>query len=655
VRSAKRRRVVVVGAGAPSGGRPAALPEVVLQGTEPPVLPPTSADLSQEEEAAAEQQEQEQEEHLVRRRCHKEKPSPPGMTAERMAKLKALGVSIAREGSNSRPGETKWEAQLVRLAAYKAAHGDCNVPKGQRTEDRPLARWTNTQRRLKRKLDRGEPCEGMTAARVAKLEALGFAWEGFNSRPHAAVKRGETKWAAQLVRLASYKAAHGNCNVWKSWAEDPLLARWVQGQRELKKKLDRGMPCGGMTAVRVAKLDALGFAWESSQSRQNEAAWEERLVRLVAYNAAHGNCNVRKDWAEDPLLAHWVKRQRAYKKKLDRGMPCKGMTAARVAKLDALGFAWDLHGNVMWEAQLARLAAYKVANGDCNVPRGWAEDTRLAGWVDSQRIHKRKLDRGEPCKGMTAARVAKLAALGFAWEGSKLDNAQWKAQLARLAVYKAEHGDCNVPKGWAKDPRLGAWVTMQRYKKRKLDRGEPGLRLTAERVAELEGLDFEWDVGSKTAAWEAQLARLVAHKAAHGDCSVPHRWVEDPRLGFWVQKQRAGKKALERGGPSEGMTAARAAKLTALGFAWDPSAHVVWEAQFARLVAYKAAHGDCNVPRGWAEVPELANWVHTQRTQKKRLGRSECSHVTAERTARLMALGFVWDLTSKHRPDTAAS
>jgi hypothetical protein len=32
--------------------------------------------------------------------------------------------------------------------------------------------------------------------------------------------------------------------------------------------------------------------------------------------------------------------------------------------------------------------------------------------------------------------------------------------------------------------------------------------------------------------WEAQFARLVAYKAAHGDCSVPIKgWAEDPRLG----------------------------------------------------------------------------------------------------------------------------
>ena len=43
-------------------------------------------------------------------------------------------------------------------------------------------------------------------------------------------------------------------------------------------------------------------------------------------------------WAKHPGLGKWVSRQRCLKKKLDRGELCEGMTAARVARLDALGF-----------------------------------------------------------------------------------------------------------------------------------------------------------------------------------------------------------------------------------------------------------------------------------------------------------------------------
>ena len=105
------------------------------------------------------------------------------------------------------------------------------------------------------------------------------------------------------------------------------------------------------------------------------------------------------------------------------------MTAARAAKLDALGFAWELSAvaiskqrskgcrdNAGWQAHLAKLRKYKRAHGDCNVPQGWAEDKLLGGWVKNQREYKKKLDRGEPSVGMTAARVAKLEALGFAWK-----------------------------------------------------------------------------------------------------------------------------------------------------------------------------------------------------------------------------------------------
>jgi hypothetical protein len=75
--------------------------------------------------------------------------------------------------------------------------------------------------------------------------------------------------------------------------------------------------------------------------------------------------------------------------------------------------------------------------------------------------------------------------------------------------------------------------------------------------------------------WGAQLARLVAYKAEHGDCNVPKRWAEDPRLGNWVNTQRALKRKLDRGEPSKGMTAERAAKLDVLGFAWQLSAAAV--------------------------------------------------------------------------------
>ena len=41
-----------------------------------------------------------------------------------------------------------------------------------------------------------------------------------------------------------------------------------------------------------------------------------------------------------------------------------------------------------------------------------------------------------------------------------------------------------------------------------------------------------------------------------------------------------------------------------------------WDMKFHELVAYKDAHGgSCNVPKGYAENPQLGKWVTTQRSR----------------------------------------
>ena len=45
------------------------------------------------------------------------------------------------------------------------------------------------------------------------------------------------------------------------------------------------------------------------------------------------------------------------------------------------------------------------------------------------------------------------------------------------------------------DPKLGTWVATQRKCKKRLDAGHPSPQITAERVAKLEALGFEWVVG----------------------------------------------------------------------------------------------------------------------------------------------------------------
>ena len=78
-----------------------------------------------------------------------------------------------------------------------------------------------------------------------------------------------------MDKLAAFKAERGHCNVPFHWPENPALGQWVSSQRTLKKRLDRGEPCEGMTAARAAQLDALGFDWgkqSATPSASNLAA-----------------------------------------------------------------------------------------------------------------------------------------------------------------------------------------------------------------------------------------------------------------------------------------------------------------------------------------------------------------------------------------------
>ena len=190
--------------------------------------------------------------------------APPEEAADRSGEESPSAVAGA---DTCRPsvakGDAGWKLCLAKLKAYMCSHGDCNVPQ-RWTEDPPLGRWVADQRRYKKQLDRGEPSQGMTAARAAKLEALGFAWElsaAELSKQCSNATRDDAGWEAQLAKLTAYKRRHGDCIVPRGWAEDPPLGRWVGKQRTFKKALDRGQPCEGMTAARMAKLDALGFAW----------------------------------------------------------------------------------------------------------------------------------------------------------------------------------------------------------------------------------------------------------------------------------------------------------------------------------------------------------------------------------------------------------
>ncbi len=78
---------------------------------------------------------------------------------------------------------------------------------------------------------------------------------------------------------------------------------------------------------------------------------------------------------------------------------------------------------------------------------------------------------------------------------SRFKEGKWLESLAKVVKYKEEHGNCNVPRKWKRDPTLGEWVHFQRrqFRLRQLSRRN---HMTDERIRKLEAIGFEWSRGT---------------------------------------------------------------------------------------------------------------------------------------------------------------
>jgi len=86
---------------------------------------------------------------------------------------------------------------------------------------------------------------------------------------------------------------------------------------------------------------------------------------------------------------------------------------------------------------------------------------------------------------MTEDRIKKLEAVDrWVWSPRGLE---WDVRLSELQKYKAEHGDCLVPRNYSATPQLGAWVHCQRLKYKWLKNGRPS-SITKDRVDKLEAI-----------------------------------------------------------------------------------------------------------------------------------------------------------------------
>jgi len=244
---------------------------------------------------------------------------------------------------------------------------------------------------------------------------------------------------------------------------------------------------GTLSAEKIAKLDAIGFAWVSARKAtppQNSeamqepvpASWKKSFDELVAYQKAHGNSDVPVKWPENPRLGGWVSRQRTLNKS-------GKLHPERERLLNEIGFDWHTdHTKEEWQTRFDQLKLYKQRFGDCRVPTQWKENPQLGAWVAKHR-HLQKAGK------LSGDKERLLTEIGFARTQQQTTahgvNRAWNDWFDELAQYKAKYGDCKVPTRGDENRRLGVWVSNQRQLKKQG-------KLEPERERMLNEIGFAW-------------------------------------------------------------------------------------------------------------------------------------------------------------------
>lgn len=144
--------------------------------------------------------------------------------------------------------------------------------------------------------------------------------------------------------------------------------------------------------------------------------------------------------------------------------------------------------------------------------------------------------------------------------------------------------------------------------------------------------------------WNEMFYNLQDYKEEQGHCLVPQNHKPDIKLGRWVHYQRVEFWLYQQRGQGK-ITAPRIQVLEQAGFEWDPQ-RAQWNTLYERLAAFKRVHAHCQVPKGFKQDKELANWVRNQRLEYTNKLRGKKNRMTEDRQVRLEALGFKWSAGS---------
>jgi len=294
-------------------------------------------------------------------------------------------------------------------------------------------------------------------------------------------KKNYTRFNGRFEDLKAYKEKYGHVNV--SRKTDKSLFNWCANIRSARRNPET---CKRkLTQKRIAALDAIGFDWRSetsSRTRNKTISFQDRVKAMSEYKEINGHLNVT--FKANKSLNDWCQNMRNARSKPGEGT--MKLTQERIASLDAIGFDWNpirgQRGN-NFQDRVVALREYKVKNGHINVTQ--KDDKSLFTWCTNIRSAR----RGKLGMKLTTDGIAALDAIGFDWNpiGGQGGN-NFQDRVVALREYKEKNGHLSVSK--KDDKSLYNWC--QNIRNARSKSGEGTMKLTANRIAALDAIGFDW-------------------------------------------------------------------------------------------------------------------------------------------------------------------
>jgi hypothetical protein len=142
--------------------------------------------------------------------------------------------------------EDAWQQGFEHLTAYVKEYKHCRVPVQYKTSGGyDLGRWVHVQRTAQ---------DELSVERKSRLDALDFVWD-----------LEAAQWETSFDHLQEYVRVHKHCRVPQQYKSPDgfALGMWVSNQRQ------RRSSCSN---ERIARLDALGFIWNTRPAGAEKAS-----------------------------------------------------------------------------------------------------------------------------------------------------------------------------------------------------------------------------------------------------------------------------------------------------------------------------------------------------------------------------------------------